>query len=384
MDQQIRRVNKTLVLGWAVIVILLITAYTVEIFKGTRTAGYVVVFSVVTGLPCLVSIFFYRRNPEWEALRYICVVSYLILYAFVMFNNITPMVFTYILPMMSLLVLYHQPRLILGLGVAVMLITISSIAYNFYVGGFYLLNSNEAEIEIAVLLVSFWACYRAAKLYEQITSESSRNSKKLAEKNEQVQKITLQIVSTIAHALDARDGYTQGHSMRVSVYASTIARELGMSAEEVENIRNVALLHDIGKIGVPDSVLNKPGRLTDEEFEMMKQHPSVGGEILKDIDTIPGIEIGTRYHHERYGGGGYPSGLQGESIPYIARIIAVADAYDAMTSNRVYRNHLSEEQVISELERCSGTQFDPNIAQVAVRLLREGRMKSISEEGRTA
>ena len=379
MDRQIRKVNKTLVMGWTAIVIVLITAYTIEIFKGTRTAGYVALFSAITGLPAILSIVLYCRRPDWEYLRYFVVVPYFALYVFVMFSNITPMVFAYILPMLSLLVLYHQPKLILGLGVTVILATLVSIVYKFSVGEFHLTNSNDAEIQIAVLLFSFWGSYRAAKLYDKIMEDNAKYTRRLAEKNEQIQRITLQTVSTVAHALDARDGYTQGHSNRVSVYAVALARELGLPEEEVENIRNVALLHDIGKIGIPDSVLNKPGKLTDEEYGMMKQHPSVGGEILKDIDTIPGVEIGARYHHERYGGGGYPEGLQGESIPYIARIIAVADAYDAMTSNRVYRKHLSDEDVILELERCAGTQFDPCIAQVAVRMLKDGRMKNLSQ-----
>ena len=380
MNQQIRKINRMLISWWSAIIVVLITAYTMEIFKGTRTVGYVCAFGAITVLPALVCIMIYHHKPDWVILRYFVVVAYFVLYTFVMFNNITPLVFAYILPMLPLLVLYHQPKLILGLGVAVLVSTIVSIAYKFYIGEFYLANSNDAEIQLAVLIFSFWGTYKAAIFYDRITKENAENIKKLDEKNEQVQRITLQTVSTIAHALDAKDGYTQGHSTRVSFYAATIARELGLSEKEVENISSVALLHDIGKIGVPDSVLNKPGKLTEEEFDLMKQHPSVGGEILKDIDTIPGIEIGTRYHHERYGGGGYPSGLKGESIPYIARIIAVADAYDAMTSNRVYRNHLSENEVIGELERCSGTQFDPIIAQATVRLLKEGRMRNISPD----
>ena len=380
MSLEIRKVNRLLMYGWMTMVVVLIASYTMEIFKGTRPVSYVVVFSAVSGLPAILAFILYRRRPDWEYLRYFIIIPYYILYAFVTFNQITPLVFAYILPMLGLIVLYHQPKMILWLGVVVISTTLAYIIYGFGVGKLVLANSMDAEIEIGVLLFSFWGSYQAAKLYDHIVQRGEENSQQLKEQNEQVQRITLQTVNTVAHALDARDGYTQGHSMRVSVYASTIARELGLSRAEVENIRNVALLHDIGKIGVPDSVLNKPGRLTDEEYEMMKQHPTVGGEILKDIDTIPGVEIGARYHHERYGGGGYPSGLKGDSIPYIARIIAVADAYDAMTSNRVYRNRLSDDQVIDELERCSGSQFDPVIAAAAVHLLKEGRMRSISEE----
>ena len=379
MDQRIRKINRMLIGGWLTIVVVLIITYTLEIFKGTRPVSYVIVFSMLTGLPAILSLILYLRKPDWEHLRYFVIVPYFLLYVFVIFNQITPLVFAYILPMLSLMVLYHQPKLIMGLGVAVMTATIVNIAYGFMNGNLYLTNSMNAEIQIGVLLFSFWGSYQATKLYDKIMVDNEKYIDRLAVKNEQIQRITLQTVSTVAHALDAKDGYTQGHSTRVSIYAMTLARELGLSEEEVENIRNVALLHDIGKIGIPDFILNKPGKLTEDEYNMMKQHPSVGGEILKDIDTIPGIEIGARYHHERYGGGGYPEGLQGENIPYIARIIAVADAYDAMTSNRVYRKHLSDEDVISELERCAGTQFDPYIAQVAVRMLKDGRMKNLSQ-----
>ena len=378
MDQQIQKINRILIGGWLAIVVVLIATCAMEIFEGMRPISYLFVFSAIAGLPALMSLVLYLRKPDWEYLRYFVVVPYFLLYVFIIFNQITPLAFAYILPMLSLMVLYHQPKLIMGLGVAVMAASICNIAYGFMNGNLYHSNSMNVEIQIGALLFSFWGCYQAAKLYDKTMADNARYIERLAVKNEQIQRITLQTVSTVAHALDARDGYTQGHSNRVSVYAVALARELGLSAEEVENIRNVALLHDIGKIGIPDSVLNKPGKLTDDEYAMMKQHPAVGGEILKEIDTIPGIEIGARYHHERYGGGGYPEGLQGENIPYIARIIAVADAYDAMTSNRVYRKHLSDEDVISELERCSGTQFDPYIAQVAVRMLKDGRMKNLS------
>ena len=378
MDQRMRKINRMLIGGWLTIVVVLITTYTLEVFKGTWSVSYMVVFSALTGLPALLSLVLYLRKPDWEYLHYFVIVPYYLLYVFVIFNQITPLVFAYILPMLSLMVLYHRPKLILGLGVAVMGAIIVNIGYGFMNGNLYRTNSMEAEIQIGVLLFSFWGSYQVAKVYDKIMADNEKYIERLAGKNEQIQRITLQAVSTVAHALDAKDGYTQGHSTRVSVYAMALARELGLSEEEVENIRNVALLHDIGKIGIPDSILNKPGKLTDEEYALMKEHPTVGGEILKEIDTIPGIEIGARYHHERYGGGGYPDGLQGENIPYIARIIAVADAYDAMTSNRVYRKHLSDEDVISELERCSGTQFDPYIAQVAVRMLKDGRMKNLS------
>ncbi|MBR1478797.1 MAG: diguanylate cyclase [Lachnospiraceae bacterium] len=205
----------------------------------------------------------------------------------------------------------------------------------------------------------------------------------IEEKSSQIKQMTFEMIETIANTLDAKDEYTQGHSRRVAEYAVQIAKELGMSDDEVENIRYIALLHDIGKIGVPDAVLNKPGRLTDTEYGLMKLHTVAGGEILKDIDLFKDLDLGALYHHERYDGKGYPNGLKGEEIPYIARIICMADSYDAMTSNRIYRSHLSKDVVIAEIKRCSGTQFDPKIAEAFLKYLERNDdvLNLITDEG---
>jgi energy-coupling factor transport system substrate-specific component len=147
---------------------------------------------------------------------------------------------------------------------------------------------------------------------------------------------------------------------------------MGMDEESVKNINFIALLHDIGKIGVPDAVLNKPAALTDEEYAIIKQHPTTGYDILKDIRIIPDVHLGALYHHERYDGTGYPHGLKGEDIPLIARIIAIADTYDAMTSNRAYRKALTNDIVISEMEKNKGKQFDPALAELFIKMLKDG------------
>ena len=148
----------------------------------------------------------------------------------------------------------------------------------------------------------------------------------------------------------------------------------------MRNIEYIALLHDLGKIGVPDAVLNKPGRLTDSEYELMKAHTTIGGEILKDTGMFHGIDAGAMYHHERYDGKGYPQGLKGEEIPLVARIIGIADAYDAMTSTRVYRKRLKNEDVIKEIEKCAGQQFDPEITKVFLELLNNNAIEQISPD----
>ncbi|MBR5377163.1 MAG: HD domain-containing protein [Lachnospiraceae bacterium] len=178
-----------------------------------------------------------------------------------------------------------------------------------------------------------------------------------------------QTAEALASAIDAKDAYTNGHSRRVAEYSRAIAEKAGKTEEECEKVYFAALLHDVGKIGVPIEILSKNGRLTDEEFEQIKQHPVVGGQILSSIRKSPWLSVGARYHHERYNGRGYPEGLKGEDIPEIARIIAVADAYDAMTSNRSYRNAIPQHIVREELVKGIGTQFDPGFVKIMIHMI---------------
>ena len=181
-------------------------------------------------------------------------------------------------------------------------------------------------------------------------------------------------VMAIANAVDAKDVRTHQHSMRVAEYSVLIAQEMNcfkwwQRRKMLSNLRKAAQMHDIGKIGIRDSVLNKVGRLTDEEYAEMKSHVTRGAEILKDFTLVEHVEEGTRYHHERYDGRGYPNGLKGNEIPLFARIIGVADAFDAMTSNRVYRNHMDTDYVMTEMLRGRGTQFDPDALDAFKRLV---------------
>ena len=182
-------------------------------------------------------------------------------------------------------------------------------------------------------------------------------------------KLGNQTLVAIAKTVDAKDVRTSKHSQRVSEYSALIAREYGFTEAEQDNIRNAALLHDIGKIGIPDSVLNKPGRLTDEEYAIMKTHVTRGAEILKDFTIIDHVAEGARYHHERYDGKGYPDKLAGEQIPLYGRIISIADAFDAMTANRVYRKRQDFDYVMGELHKGRGTQFDPELLDIFLKLI---------------
>lgn len=202
---------------------------------------------------------------------------------------------------------------------------------------------------------------------------------------EHVEKATLTTIETIASSIDAKDEYTGGHSERVAHYATilaeAIASDYGFDSKDLIRIHYIALMHDIGKIGIPDVILNKAGRLTDDEYVLMKRHATIGDSLLKDIDTIEDLNEGVRHHHERYDGKGYPDGLAGEDIPLIARILCLADCFDAMTSNRVYRVRLTDEQVRDEIEKCAGTQFDPKLAKVFCELLDTGKITVLTQRG---
>ena len=170
-------------------------------------------------------------------------------------------------------------------------------------------------------------------------------------------------IRAMSAAIDAKDQYTQGHSERVAMLSAMLALEVGFTEEEAERIRISGLVHDVGKIGVPESVLCKPGRLTDEEFDQIKAHPQIGYEIMKEIPDLQDVLPGVLHHHERWDGNGYPSKLAGEDIPRMARIMALADTFDAMSSNRAYRTGMPREKVFAEFRKCAGTQFDPDLVE---------------------
>ncbi|MBP1590747.1 MAG: HD-GYP domain-containing protein [Oscillospiraceae bacterium] len=183
------------------------------------------------------------------------------------------------------------------------------------------------------------------------------------------EKLLREVIEAFAQVIDAKDRYTQGHSTRVAEYSERIAKLVGKNEDECREIYYTALLHDVGKVGIPLGIINKNGKLTDEEYELVKQHPLKGNNILSSINEFPYLSIGAHYHHERYDGRGYPEKLKGDDIPEIARIIAVADAYDAMTSNRSYRAAIPQDLVREEIVKGSGTQFDPKFAKAMQHLI---------------
>ncbi len=179
-------------------------------------------------------------------------------------------------------------------------------------------------------------------------------------------------VRALAQAVDAKDSYTAGHSSRVTDYSMIIATEMGLGADELRRVRLAGLLHDVGKIGIRDSVLGKPGALDEDEYIVMKGHPSVGAAILKPVEQLADVVPGVLHHHERFDGRGYPDGLKADEIPLMGRIIGVADAFDAMTSDRVYRPRLSDETALAELRKHSGTQFDSKMVKAFLAAYEKG------------
>ena len=212
--------------------------------------------------------------------------------------------------------------------------------------------------------------------------EIKKINEELSESNERLERAYLDMVQTLRYTVEAKDTYTRGHSDRVSEYSVLIGEKLGLPEDQIKTLRIGGLFHDIGKIGIPDSILLKPDKLSDDEYSQIKNHPSIGAHILGSAEIFKDIIPVVKHHHERYDGNGYPSRLKGEEIPYIARIAAVVDTFDAMTSRRSYRGPIDIEHVKEEIKRCEGTQFDPQIAEVFLDILNNDydKIKDIQEK----
>ena len=260
--------------------------------------------------------------------------------------------------------------------------------------GFFSLSYNGAEyIVYAVKVSNDWIClsvYNATSVFSQLKNSLAFTIIVLLavviifaaiiigsnKKREQFSKMR-NMVKALAAVIDAKDAYTNGHSGRVAEYAKEIGRRSGFSEKQQEEIYLMGLLHDVGKIDIPDAVINKPGKLTPEEFDVIKKHPVIGAQILSKMTDMPRMAIGACWHHERYDGKGYPDGLSGQEIPAEARIIAVADAYDAMTSRRSYRDILPQDKVRNEIKNGKGTQFDPAFADIMIKMIDEDKNFSL-------
>ena len=213
-------------------------------------------------------------------------------------------------------------------------------------------------------------------------NEIKKINEELKNTYELLEKAYLESIETLRYTVEAKDPYTRGHSDRVSAFSVLIGKKIGLSDGDIRTLQIGGLFHDIGKIGVPDTILQKESKLTDDEYSQIKNHPSIGVHILSTATIFKDIIPIVKHHHERYDGNGYPGKLKGEEIPYLARITAIADSFDAMTSKRTYRDALPLETVISEFERCKGTQFDPELTDAFLDILRNhyDEVKEIQEK----
>lgn len=254
-----------------------------------------------------------------------------------------------------------------------LLITMLSVIFE-AISVYYKVSVSGLFVGIAILILLFINVIYTIHIIRDIIKHQQQEELDKRKKN--IEEMSLQLMQMLSTTIEAKDEYTKGHSHRVAEYSVLIARELGWNEKELSNLKNAAHLHDIGKIAIPDTILNKPSKLSEEEFSIIKEHTIIGANILKNISLIDHVQEIVRNHHERYDGNGYPDGLKGKEIPLHARIVAVADSYDAMSSQRIYRNQLPPEKIIQELENNKGTQFDPEITDIFLKLLREDRIQS--------
>lgn len=252
-----------------------------------------------------------------------------------------------------------------------LLITMLSVIFE-AISVYYKVSVSGVFVGIAILILLFINVIYTIHIIRDIIKHQQQEELDKRKKN--IEEMSLQLMQMLSTTIEAKDEYTKGHSHRVAEYSVLIARELGWNEKELSNLKNAAHLHDIGKIAIPDTILNKPSKLSEEEFSIIKEHTIIGANILKNISLIDHVQEIVRNHHERYDGNGYPDGLKGKKIPLHARIVAVADSYDAMNSQRIYRNQLPPEKIIQELENNKGTQFDPEITDIFLKLLREDRI----------
>lgn len=344
---------------------LVINSYRME----TASLGYVIGFLIIVIIGFSLVYIVCLKNRYSESIKFILATAQTLMYFVVMIFGHAESRFACILPIFLCLVLYHSVSLMVIMSAPTIMVNLLNVIVCIFV-----LNKVSFDdytryvIQLIVIGGAVYIATMAAAFYKKSYNRNISQQAELAQAN-------ISTIETIANTIDAKDAYTQGHSRRVAEYAETIARQMGkFSEEELKDIHYIGLLHDVGKITVPDSILNKPTKLTNEEFNVMKIHTTVGAEILKNVRIIKGIIAGVKYHHERYDGSGYPDGLKGEEIPEVARIISLADAYDAMTSSRVYRKPLSAEHILSEIKSHRGTQFAPDVVDAFLECVKNNKL----------
>lgn len=222
---------------------------------------------------------------------------------------------------------------------------------------------------LCTLIICLAVILNQKKQQMELDRYQEKLEKAVQDEHDKVTQITFQTIATISSLVDAKDPYTDDHSIRVAHYACMIANELGWDEKDIGDLYHAALLHDIGKVGIQDSILKKSDKLSSNEYEIMKTHTSMGAFILKELSFLDRADEGALYHHERLDGNGYPYGLKGDNIPIIARVVCVADSFDAMNTNRAYRKRCDPSYILDEMRKGSGTQFDPEIVEALLRCI---------------
>lgn len=296
----------------------------------------------------------------------LCMVVVMVILTYFIFsggNNGFAILWTLAVPMFLMASLGVKAGTVMGLYFQIVVVILFWTPLRHHVEMYYTETFMQRYpiLYLCILIISFAVMLSNKKDQMIIDIHQDELEEAVSNERENVARITFETIATITRTVDAKDHYTRDHSTRVANYSVLIAGELGWEEHDIDKLYYAARLHDIGKIGIQDNILKKAGRLEDHEYEIMKTHTTIGAEILSGLSFIEGAVEGALYHHEKYDGTGYPFGLRGESIPIFARIICIADAFDAMNSDRAYRNRCNEEHILRELEKGRGTHFDPQI-----------------------
>ena len=340
---------------------------------------YQLITTLCNVLPIFLSCVLCKNIKEDQVRKYVLTLSMTLICLNTAYSHyqFAPTFLTFIIPILFT-IMYEDKKMCRNITITVVVLLLMPI---FARGRDQQYNADivpEAIISIALLvLISVFSTMIITVLVNRkrelndalIQAEKVKYIDELNQKNKELEILSNEAFEAIAKAVDVNDRYTAGHSRRVAQYSRMIAKCLGYSDKELEEIYCAGLIHDVGKIGIDNSIINKQGKLSQEEYEEIKKHPLMGYEILKKISIRGNFAYGAKWHHERIDGKGYPDGLQGEEIPEIARIIAVADAYDAMTSKRAYRGIMSQEQVREQIVMGRGSQFDEKIASIMLSLI---------------
>ena len=370
LEAKVAMISKFMVYALQLLIVLVFNVYVKDLFlhegnenevpKGLRYADFVIISGVVT----LVLSRYFKFYYTFENNVYVRTRGYFISY-----------VFPIVALVLQLAVIIRHRKKLRRLLVPLLAFTIAPISASIIQYFFHGTSLVISTIVSAVVLLYAFSILDTNELVKEALQREIEIHKReieiLTEKEENTKLFTEQVAFAMGRLIDIKDPYTKGHSKRVARYAVKIAQRAGKSREECDEIYFTALLHDVGKLVIPDQILKKNSKLTDSEFEVIKSHPKIGKEALEEITIAPNLSIGAAYHHERYDGKGYPFGLKGEEIPDIARLISVADVYDAMTSKRSYNSVLSQSAVRDELEEACGTQLDPVYAKIMLDLIDE-------------